>query len=192
MAVSEALRRTRESAGASNGSNVVETYPVLAIISLLWTLPHTRVAGRLPKYNPARRTTFSISDWHHICDLVSCALKSRGLTILCHWTADIRSKLSPTKRDQDCLDAWLCLLVALHLVERKLCLMIGNLQTGYMVVPHGDDLFLELTARCTQTGKIQPEWLRRFTLTTNAWVRQSANAGSKRRIVASGREDVAP
>lgn len=31
---------------------VLETYPVLATIVLGWTLPDSRVAGRLPKYNP--------------------------------------------------------------------------------------------------------------------------------------------
>ena len=42
---------------------VFETYPVLSMIAFNWTLPDVRVTGRLPKYNPARRKTFSISDW---------------------------------------------------------------------------------------------------------------------------------
>ena len=41
-------------------TRVFETYPVLTMISLLWTLPDRRPAGRLPTYNPARRHTFSI------------------------------------------------------------------------------------------------------------------------------------
>jgi len=48
---------------------VVETYPVLALIALDWLLPDSRASGRLPKYNPDRRSTFSIADWQHVCRL---------------------------------------------------------------------------------------------------------------------------
>ena len=48
-------------------TRVSETYPVLAIIALDWALPDHRIMGRLPKYNPSRRNTFSISDWQHLC-----------------------------------------------------------------------------------------------------------------------------
>lgn len=47
---------------ASVSSQVFETYPVLAMIALGWTLPDSRATGRLPKYNPGRRKTFSLSD----------------------------------------------------------------------------------------------------------------------------------
>jgi predicted RNase H-like nuclease len=49
--------------------SVFETYPVLALIALGYTLPdpNGREKGRLPKYNPARRT-FSLGDWKHVCD----------------------------------------------------------------------------------------------------------------------------
>jgi hypothetical protein len=42
-------------------TRVFETYPVLAMIALGWMLPDSRAAGRLPKYNPKRKKTFSIS-----------------------------------------------------------------------------------------------------------------------------------
>jgi predicted RNase H-like nuclease len=54
-------------------TRVFETYPVLTIIALGWTLPDSRAAGRLPKYNPERKKTFSILDWQHICGLVAGA-----------------------------------------------------------------------------------------------------------------------
>ena len=54
-------------------TRVFETYPVLAMIALLWTLPDIRPAGRLPKYNPACRQTFSISDWKYVCKKASGA-----------------------------------------------------------------------------------------------------------------------
>ena len=44
------------------GTQVFETYPVLVMIALDWVLSDSRATGRLPKYNPERKKTFSISD----------------------------------------------------------------------------------------------------------------------------------
>src|SRR5688500_10268238 len=59
---------------------VFETYPVLAIIALGWSLADSRAAGRLPKYNPLRKKIFSISDWQYLCGVASAAFQTRGLT----------------------------------------------------------------------------------------------------------------
>jgi predicted RNase H-like nuclease len=147
-------------------THVIETYPVLTLIALLWTLPDTRPSGRLPKYNPKRRKTFSISDWHRVCGLTSSALRERGLTEIVRWIDDAAVKTSPRKADQDRLDSCLCLLVALFLAERKDCLMVGNRQTGYIVVPYNAELCEELVARCTQTGRTPSELVRPFQLLT--------------------------
>lgn len=149
-------------------TRVIETYPVLAIIALLWTLPDKRAADRLPKYNPERHRTFLISDWQHVCGLASGAFRERGLMEIVRWIDDAARKTSPRKSDQDGLDAWLCLLVALHLAERKDCLMVGDMQTGYIVVPYGAGLRAELDARCNQTGRAPSEWVRVFRLLTSA------------------------
>lgn len=149
-------------------TRVFETYPVLAIIALGWTLPDSRAAGRLPKYNPERKKSFSISDWQHLCRLASGAFRERGLMVIYEWIEGAARKTSPRKRDQDGLDACLCLLVALYLAQRKDCLMVGDLQTGYMVVPYDAGLGAELEARCNQTGRAPSEWVRKFRLLTNA------------------------
>jgi predicted RNase H-like nuclease len=149
-------------------ARVFETYPVLAIISLLWTLPCSRIAGRLPKYNPQRRKTFSISDWQHVCKRTSDEFRERGLTGIVRWMDDAAGKISPRKSDQDCVDACLCLLVALYLAEQKDCLLVGDSQTGYIVVPHGAGLRAELEIRCHETGRAPSEWVRVFRLLTNA------------------------
>ena len=149
-------------------SRVFETYPVLAMIALLWTLPDSRAAGRLPKYNPERQKTFSNSDWQHVCALASCAFRERGLMEIVRWIDESALKTSPRKSDQDGLDACLCLLVALHLVEMKDCLMVGDRQSGYIVVPYGAGLRAELEARCNQTGRTPSEWVRVFRLLTSA------------------------
>lgn len=143
---------------------VIETYPVLAIIALVWTLPDIRPSGRLPKYNPDRRKTFSISDWQHVCKLTATAFRERGLMKIVRWIDDLTGKASPQKTDQDGIDACLCLLVALHLAEREDCLMVGNRKTGYIVVPDNAELRAELDARCTQIGRVPAAWVRSFRL----------------------------
>lgn len=62
-------------------TRVFETYPVLAMISLGWTLPDSqRPGGRLPKYNPERRKTFAIADWVHVCRPTAAKLDAEGAT----------------------------------------------------------------------------------------------------------------
>lgn len=147
------------------GASVFETYPVLAMIALGWMQEDSRTAGRLPKYNPERKKTFSIADWRHVCCMASAAFWKRGLVGTVRWIDELRDRERPKKGDQDRLDACLCLLVALHLVEReKNCLMVGSRQTGYIVVPHCPDLQRELEARCSATSRQAPEWVRTFKL----------------------------
>jgi predicted RNase H-like nuclease len=145
-------------------TRVFETYPVLTMIALGWTLPDRRAAGRLPKYNPQRKKTFSMSDWQYVCGLASDAYQERGLMEIVQWLNSMAQNAWPRKSDQDGLDACLCLLVALHLAERKDCLMVGDLHTGYIVVPYGGGLLAELDARCNQTGRAPSEWVRTFRL----------------------------
>jgi len=145
------------------GTQVFETYPVLAMIALAWTLSDPRLTGRLPKYNPERKT-FLNSDWRHVCTLLGAALRERHLNILVDWVEVAAHSTRQRKSDQDGLDACLCLLVAMFLIEQKDCLMVGNLETGYMVVPHGQILFDELSARCKSTGKESSAWVRPFKL----------------------------
>jgi len=145
-------------------TQVFETYPVLAMIALGWELPDKRPTGRLPKYNPERRNPFSIADWRHVCDRLSEKIATRQLSCLVAWISEVRAKQSPCKKDQNGIDACICLLVALYLVEQKDCLMVGNTDTGYIVVPHGDGLRRELDERCKEAHLDPPLWVRTFTL----------------------------
>jgi predicted RNase H-like nuclease len=132
------------------------------MIALGWMLPDSRAEGRLPKYNPERKKTFSISDWQYVCGLTSGAFRDCGLMEIVRWINHAALNTSPRKSDQDGLDACLCLLVALYLAQRKDCLMVGDTQTGYIVVPYGAGLRAELDARCNQTGRVPSEWVRSF------------------------------
>ena len=52
--------------------------------------------------------------------------------------------------------------MAVYLEERKDCLMVGDMQTGYIVVPHSAALYGELATRCETTGRVPPKWVRKF------------------------------
>ena len=130
------------------------------MIALGWVLPDKRVTGRLPKYNPKRRKTFSIDDWRHVCERLSDEIAARHLSGLDVWISELKIKQPPCKADQDRLDACICLLVALYLVEPKECLMVGDTDTGYIVVPHGDGLRRELEERCKETSRDPSLWVR--------------------------------
>jgi predicted RNase H-like nuclease len=147
------------------GTQVFETYPVLAMIALDWTLPDSRPAGCLPRYNP-ENLKFLISDWKHVCELASGAFSERGLMGIVRWIDGVCQMPRPRKCHQDGLDACICLLVALYLAERKDCLMVGDLRTGYIVVPHSAGLHAEFIARCNKTGRAPSEWVRVFRQTS--------------------------
>lgn len=154
--------------GPVAGTLVIETYPVLAMIVLGWTLRdvsrQARPTDRLPKYNPERKKTFSILDWQHLCGQASDRFRERGLSGIGQWINDAAGRSPLRKPDQDSLDACICLLVALYLAEGEDCLMVGDLQTGYIVVPDNVEIRDELSTRCKKTGRAPSEWVQKFRL----------------------------
>lgn len=147
--------------GEAPSTSVLETYPVLAMIALGWTLPDDeRPAGRLPKYNPQRRKTFAITDWAHVCRTTSTRLAGEGALELAAWADTAANKPKPTKTDQDQLDACVCLVSALHLAKRRDALLVGCCETGYIVVPDSEMLRNELERRCVELGRESASWVR--------------------------------
>ena len=144
---------------------VFETYPSLALIGLDWLLPASSAVRRLPKYNPANRAKFSLEDWRFVCECSGAELRALGLNELPLWLDEIAEHRTPRKADQDGLDACLCLIVALQLVEQRTCLMVGDMSTGYIVVPYGDMLARELSERCPRAGYDGSDWVHEFCLT---------------------------
>lgn len=149
-------------------TRVFETYPVLIMIALDWILPDARATGRIPKYNPVRKGTFSIADWEHVCTQALTAYQGRsdrGLNSITAWIERAVQSPTPRKSEQDCLDACVCLLMAIHLSEQKDCMMVGNQQTGYIIVPYSASLFAEMKARCETTDRVPlSKWVRAFHL----------------------------
>lgn len=159
-------------------TGVFETYPALVMIALGWTLPDSRATGRLPKYNPTRRKTYSISAWRFVCEKLSDEFRSRDLFSLVQRLKELASVAKPSKSDQDGIDACICLLVALHMADGKQCLMVGDMNTGYIVVPYGADLHTEIGARCLKTRRAPSQWVQQFRLRCN-----QENAGAEVKTV---------
>lgn len=139
---------------------VLETYPVLAIIALGWIVEDESTNGRLPKYNPKRKKTFSAADWHMLCTRAAEEFTSLGLAHMEQWLLELSSRRLPNKSDQDCLDACLCLLAGLYFCSGHRCLVVGDYETGYIVVPASDTLYAELRDRCERLGRTPHDWIR--------------------------------
>ncbi len=146
----------------SGGTRVIETYPVLAMIALNWLVEDTRPTGRLPKYNPQRSKTFLMTDWKIVCNYLTRALEDRAVAGFATWLAKMRNLARPTKSDQDCIDACICLLVGTYLAAHDDCLLVGNMDSGYMVVPHNPVLRDELERRCRATKRDPENWVKKF------------------------------
>jgi predicted RNase H-like nuclease len=143
---------------------VLETYPVLAIIAFGWLQDDARPTGRLPKYNPGRKSMNNL-DWNFLCGKIADKLSLSGLNKLAEWVQSERN--NPKKADQDGVDACICLLVAVHLISQKDCLAVGNLDGGQIIVPNSDLLKAELESRCAKLGLNPSEWVRSFRVAHN-------------------------
>lgn len=119
---------------ADHGVYVMEVFPALALASL-----DARFFGRLkgPRYNPARRKTFSVADWGHVAEAAARDAHVLGCDTLAEWCRTAERAANPRKADQDKLDSAICGLIALHwrLRPRDASLLLGDLTTGYMVLP---------------------------------------------------------
>ncbi|MEN3234190.1 DUF429 domain-containing protein [Methylobacterium ajmalii] len=119
---------------ATSGLYLMEVFPALAMPSL-----DPAFDGRLrgPRYNPARRKTFTLAGWQ----AVIAALRRRAMEAevvgLADWADDLARIEIPRKADQDRLDSVLCALIGLHwhIQPRETSLMIGDRIAGYMVTP---------------------------------------------------------
>lgn len=122
---------------ATYGTHVMEVFPALALPSLGAQF-FSRLGG--PRYNPGRKKTFRLEDWRRVARAAEEQFLSFNLPEAAAWCAAEAGRDSPTKADQDRLDSMLCLLVAVHwrLGERQSSMMLGDLESGYMIFPASD------------------------------------------------------
>lgn len=131
---------------------IYEVFPALALISLDWIRPPKKIKDQLPKYNPANKN-FSLCDWQYVCGHLSTTLRNHGLSHIPAWI-DLQSigDSKPKKLEQDCLDACICLLIAILAAKRENLLVVGNMNCGYMVTPLNQALQVLLNNRCANLG----------------------------------------
>lgn len=130
---------------AAEGLYLMEVFPALALASL-----GAGFFGRLggPRYNPDRRKTFRIDDWVRVADAATRQAHALGCEELAEWCGRAGEIAQPRKADQDRMDSALCVLIALYwrLHPRGASLLLGDLATGYMVLPASPEVREHLTA----------------------------------------------
>jgi predicted RNase H-like nuclease len=129
-----AVEDPEQSRVATNGLYLMEVFPALALASL-----DAGFFGRLggPRYNPDRRKTFRADDWVRVVEAAAQQSHALGCEELAGWCSSTGGIAQPRKAHQDMMDSVLCLLVALRwrLRSREMSLLLGDLATGYMVLP---------------------------------------------------------
>ena len=127
-----ALQKPEDVRSATTGLYLMEVFPALALASMGFF-------GRLaaPRYNPGRRKTFRMNDWVRVADAAATKADALGCGDVSKWCRSAGKIARPKKADQDSLDAVLCVLIALHWRRRSRdeSLILGDFDTGYMVVP---------------------------------------------------------
>lgn len=95
---------------AVSGRYAVEVFPAL---SLPFIEPEFHRRGLAAKYNPAKPRKFRLDDWQMVCSAAAGLAGSLEIGALAGWLSAMKLEARPSKGDQDCLDAALCLLIGL-------------------------------------------------------------------------------
>lgn len=129
----------------------MEVFPALALPSL-----DPLFYGRLlvPRYNPARRKTFTLGGWQSVIAAVRRIAGGEQIIGLTDWADDVATIAIPRKADQDRLDAVLCALIGLHwhTAPRTTSIMIGDRTAGYMIAPASADVRARLEIAAKRAG----------------------------------------
>ena len=138
---------------AADQTHLIEVYPALALPALE---PAFMVRAEAARYNPGR-PNFSLDDWGLVCGTVALWGNQLDLQALAEWAGEMVQPWDalegPVKRDQDKIDAALCLIIALQWRHHPAIVrVIGNLETGYIVVPTSVETRDILKAACNERG----------------------------------------
>jgi len=130
----DAVQNPPKARTAASGIHAIEVFPALALPALEPAILERKHAAR---YNPANRRRFSLPDWRLVALAASRHAAALRLNGLSDWARDLAELQKPTKTDQDCLDAAICLIVALQWrrAPRDQATVIGDAQSGFMVSP---------------------------------------------------------
>jgi predicted RNase H-like nuclease len=135
---------------SSTGVHLIEVFPALALATL-----EERFFGRgcAPKYNPANRKRFRSDHWKAVSAVASTYGTANHISGLPQW-AQYQASLTPSKADQDCLDAVLCAIAAHHWIRKppNASVMVGDLSHGYIVTPASPAVRALLEAKAAAIG----------------------------------------
>ncbi len=119
---------------ADSGLFLIEVFPALALPGL-----HTSFADRhcAPKYNPKNRKKFRVSDWDNVVKAMAVTARGLGLEECSEWCMRFFTKTNPSKGHQDQLDSVVCAIIGYVWLacERSDSLLLGDLESGYIVTP---------------------------------------------------------
>jgi len=147
-ALGTVITTTPPGAGA-RGAFAIEVFPALGNLGLF---PEFRERGRVPKYNPTRKT-FRLDDWSRICALAADEYRREGLGEVEGCCRNLSSITRPRKQDQDCLDAMLCLLTGIIFVRTpSRCAVLGDERNGFMVFSVTEPLAAEVEGTAARCG----------------------------------------
>lgn len=136
---------------SQSGLFLTEVFPALALPTL-----EAAYLGRLlgPRYNPDRRRTFTLESWQVVGRAIRHFAEANALNTVAGWAEQSAAILRPRKPDQDRLDSVLCALIGyVWLVKpRHDSIMIGDLQSGYMITPASSDIRGRLTMAAMMRG----------------------------------------
>lgn len=118
---------------APEGRFLMEVFPALALPSLIPSIWARNLAA---KYNPAA-SHYQPADWPLVCYGAADFAEGLKMQPVAEWLRVTASEARPDKGLQDRLDAVLCLIIAVHwrLGPADASMVVGDLQTGYMVTP---------------------------------------------------------
>jgi predicted RNase H-like nuclease len=136
---------------SSSGLFLIEVFPALALPSL-----EAAYFGRLlaPRYNPEKHRRFRSPDWSSVTEAVRRHAAVEIIPELALWAHKAGSLAAPKKADQDKLDAAICALVGLmwRTKPRTETVMIGDLETGYMIAPASSEVRSRLNLAALKSG----------------------------------------
>lgn len=156
-----ALKADTSIEGETADIRVIETYPTLTLITQNWLCEVNGLSRpSLPKYNPENRKNFKLSDWKFVCMKLAETMLQEECKELSDILLELGKLTMPRKRDQDYLDACLCLLTAFADINNR-AMYIGNTATGFITAPFSPEIFKRLEIRCEKTGKSPSAWLSR-------------------------------
>ena len=131
----KAVENPVEATTAKAGRYLVEVFPALALPSCCEDFCRQ---GGAAKYNPENRKKFRSGDWKKVATIAAEMAREFACEGAEEWCVRMagRNGEELRKSHQDELDAVLCLMIALRWkFRRKECVMIGDLENGYMITP---------------------------------------------------------